>query len=216
MANSEGLPTRHEVIFREIPSKRFKERSLVRPHPYARSCSCHSAWEHFMYICTGNKKFKFRRHKLELKSFSLSSYKRFNRIEPTWPETNRVSLNKGIFNQEITWLFSTSLSHLVTFSRLIEHFHMAPVAAASNSLFSTLNDKDTRGSRPPNFRTSSRVSLSSAHWKQVEKKKNQVTSSRLSLLNTVTAAQVFVWWNGCFMYKKLGWALALWVLVAFF
>ena len=48
---------------------------------------------------------------------------------------------------------------------------MAPVAAASNSLFSTLNDKDTRGSRPPNFRTSSRVSLSSAHWKQVKKKK---------------------------------------------
>ena len=89
-------------------------------------------------------------------------------------------------------MFSTSLSHLVTFSRLIEHFHMAPVAAASNSLFSTLNDKDTRGSRPPNFRTSSRVSLSSAHWKQVKKKKNQVTSSRLSSLNTVTAAQVFV------------------------
>ena len=54
-------------------------------------------------------------------------------------------------------------SHLVTFSRLIEHFQMAPVAAASNSLFSTLNDKDTRGSRPPYFRTSSRVSLSSAH-----------------------------------------------------
>ena len=56
--------------------------------------------------------------------------------------------------------------YLVTFSRLIEHFQMAPVAAANNSLFSTLNDNDTRGSRPPYFRTSSRVSSSSAHWKQ--------------------------------------------------
>ena len=60
------------------------------------------------------------------------------------------------------------ISYLVTFSRLIEHFQMAPVAAASNSLFSILNDRDTRGSRPPYFRTRSRVSSSSAHWKQVQ------------------------------------------------
>ena len=45
---------------------------------------------------------------------------------------------------------------------------MAPVAAASNSLFSTLNDRDTRGSSPPYLRTRSRVSSSSAHWKQVQ------------------------------------------------
>ena len=59
-------------------------------------------------------------------------------------------------------------TYLVTFSRLIEHFQMAPVAAASNSLFSTLNDRDTRGSSPPYLRTRSRVSSSSAHWKQVQ------------------------------------------------
>ena len=56
-----------------------------------------------------------------------------------------------------------ALSYLVTFSRLMEHFQIAPVAAASNSLFSTLNERDTKGSRPPYFRTRSRVSLSSAH-----------------------------------------------------
>ena len=56
-----------------------------------------------------------------------------------------------------------ALYYLVTFSRLMEHFQIAPVAAASNSLFSTLNERDTKGSRPPYFRTRSRVSLSSAH-----------------------------------------------------
>ena len=58
-------------------------------------------------------------------------------------------------------------AYRVTFSGLIEHFQMAPVAAASNSLFSDLANNDTSGSRPPNSRTRSRVSLSSAHWERV-------------------------------------------------
>ena len=188
-------PSDMKLYLEKFPLKGFKDRNFVRPRLYVRSCSCHSAWEDLMYICTGDKKFKFRRHKLELKSFSLPSYKRLNRIEPTWPETNRISLNKGISKQEMTWLISTSLSHLVTFSRLIEHFHMAPVAAASNSLFSTLNDKDTRGSRPPNFRTSSRVSLSSAHWKQVKKKKNddQFSTVLTEYSNCCTSLRMRKW-----------------------
>lgn len=53
--------------------------------------------------------------------------------------------------------------NLFTFSLVIEHFHMAPVAAASKCLFSLLLSSLTRGSRPPNFRIKSLVSLSSAH-----------------------------------------------------
>jgi hypothetical protein len=54
--------------------------------------------------------------------------------------------------------------YLATFSGVIEHFHIAPVAAARRSLFSTAWSRETKGSRPPNWRTRSRVLLSSAHY----------------------------------------------------
>ena len=103
----------------KFPLKGFKERTchstFVRPRLYVRSCSCHSSWEHLVYIYASNKKFKFRRYKLELKCFSLSSYKRLNRIEPTWPETNRISLNKGIFKQERLDCFQQAYLTLLRF-----------------------------------------------------------------------------------------------------
>ena len=64
---------------------------------------------------------------------------------------------------------------------------MAPVAAASNSLFSILNDRDTRGSRPPYFRTRSRVSSSSAHWKQVQASVTYGTDLRVVHISSTLA-----------------------------
>lgn len=58
----------------------------------------------YVYICTFKQKFKFRRYKLELRNFFRSLPCR-DWTEPTWRETNRI--NKGIFEQEKTWLYST-------------------------------------------------------------------------------------------------------------
>ena len=57
-----------------------------------------------------------------------------------------------------------------TFSGLMAHFQMAPVAAANNSLLSVFCRSDTIGSSPPYCRTKSRVSFSSAHYGKVEDK----------------------------------------------
>lgn len=49
-------------------------------------------------------------------------------------------------------------------SRDIEHFQIAPVAAASKGLLSFLSRRSCNGRRPIFFRTRSRISLSSAHY----------------------------------------------------
>ena len=72
------------------------------------------------------------------------------------------------------WLLSRATNssiHLsswnrATFSGLMAHFQIAPVAAANSSLLSMLLSRPTKGSRPPFWRTISRVSFSSAHWKK--------------------------------------------------
>ena len=51
----------------------------------------------------------------------------------------------------------------LTFSGVMAHFQMAPVAAESNSLFSVFRSRFTNGSRPRYSRTKSRVSASTAH-----------------------------------------------------
>jgi hypothetical protein len=58
----------------------------------------------------------------------------------------------------------SALSYLVTFSLLMEHFHMAPVTAANRSLLSVLFSRLARGLSPPCSLTRSRVSSSSAHY----------------------------------------------------
>ena len=54
--------------------------------------------------------------------------------------------------------------NIFTFSLLLEHFQIAPVAAASSFLFSLIVRYLTNGSKPPYLRIKSRVSLSSAHY----------------------------------------------------
>ena len=63
-----------------------------------------------------------------------------------------------------TFRVSGGSRYLATFSGVIEHFQIAPVAAARRSLLSTAWSSETNGSRPPNWRTRSRVLLSSAHY----------------------------------------------------
>jgi len=55
------------------------------------------------------------------------------------------------------------IEYLSTFSGLMAHFQIAPVAAASSSLLSEFGRRATRGSRPPYNLTRSLVALSSAH-----------------------------------------------------
>ena len=76
-----------------------------------------------------------------------------------------ITSSGWLFNSPTNWSMAFSSWNLTTFSGLMAHFQMAPVAAANKSLFSLLPSNATRGSRPPYWRTRSRVSFSSAHWK---------------------------------------------------
>lgn len=51
----------------------------------------------------------------------------------------------------------------------MEHFQIAPVAAARSCLLSALASSETSGCKPLYLRTRSRVCLSSAHYKENEK-----------------------------------------------
>eukprot|EP01136_Pigoraptor_vietnamica_P036812 Opistho-1_new@103887 len=75
-----------------------------------------------------------------------------------------------------------------TFSALAAHFHTAPVAAASSSLLSVTCSRRTSGSSPPNLRTRSRVSGSSAHLKMALAQ--CVWSSALLLLRFATRCRI--------------------------
>ncbi len=70
-------------------------------------------------------------------------------------------------------------AYLATFSVLMEHFQMAPVAAARSCLLSALLSREISGFRPLYLRTRSRVCLSSAHCKAKQRLKIYINACLL-------------------------------------
>lgn len=70
-------------------------------------------------------------------------------------------------------------AYFITFSWLMEHIQIAPVAAARSCLLSALCSSETSGCRPSYMHTRSRVCSSSAHCRTKERVENYANVTEL-------------------------------------
>ena len=90
-----------------------------------------------------------------------------------WSTVNIILTSSGSFNSATRCSMVLSCWKRWTFSGLMAHFQMAPVAAVNSSLLSVSQMSSSSGSSPPYLRIRSRVSFSSAHWTVIQTNKQR-------------------------------------------